>query len=148
MEMLSVNSTVVELIQFSLAPVFLIVGIGQILNAVTGRLARVIDRIRWYENRRSDVSDKLQNHECREMNALMTRMKFANWAITFLTGAVVTICIDVTLLLINGLTTIALDTAILSMFMLSLAALTAGLICFFIEVTVATASLKWLVIDQ
>lgn len=145
MELLSANSTVVELIQFSLAPVFLIVGIGQMLNVVTGRLARVIDRIRWYENRQSDVSDKLPSHECKEMKALMTRMKFANWAITFLTGAAVIICVDVTLLLINGLTTIALDTAILSLFMLSLASLTAGLVCFFIEVSVATASLKMVV---
>ena len=151
MELLTVNTTVVELIQLSLAPVFLIVGIGQILNVVTGRLARIIDRVRWYENRqydasdKSDASNKLRSHECDEMKALKTRMKFSNWAITFLTGAVVIICIDVTLLLINGLTTTTLNTAIIILFMLSLAALTAGLICFFIEVSVATTSIKIIV---
>ena len=147
MELLTTQATVVELIQLSLAPVFLIVGIGQMLNAVTGRLARVIDRARWYENRNSDKSIKSTEQECEEMRSLKRRMKYANWAITFLTGSAVIICLDVSLLLLNGLITISLDTVILSLFMLSLASLTAGLICFFMEVSIATASLKMIDFD-
>jgi hypothetical protein len=144
MELLTAQTTVVELIQFSLAPVFLIVGIGQMLNAVTGRLARVIDRARWYENRHSDKNIPLTEPQREEMRSLKRRMKFANWAITFLTGSAVIICLDVSLLLLNGLIIISLDTVILSLFMLSLGSLTAGLICFFMEVSIATASLKML----
>ncbi len=69
-------------------------------------------------------------------------MRFANWAVTFLTGAAVTICIDVILLLANGIVTPNLDTAILVTFIFGLLLTTGGLISFFLEVSVATATLK------
>ena len=37
---------IAETIQLSLAPAFLLVATGSILNVVTGRLARVVDRAR------------------------------------------------------------------------------------------------------
>ncbi|MFB0911984.1 MAG: DUF2721 domain-containing protein, partial [Glaciecola sp.] len=39
----------VEIIQLALAPIFLIVGIGTLVNVATGRVGRVIDRARWFE---------------------------------------------------------------------------------------------------
>ena len=134
--------SVVTLIQFSLAPVFLIVGIGQMLNVITGRLARVVDRTRWFESERPEGSSGFNARDLSEVESLRKRMRFANWAITFLTGAAVIICIDVILLLFNGLTDISLDNAILSLFILSMAFITGGLLAFFVEVTIATATLK------
>lgn len=39
-------STIAQTIQLSLAPVFMLAGIGQLLNVLAGRLSRVIDRAR------------------------------------------------------------------------------------------------------
>ena len=141
MELLNPNATVVELIQFSLAPVFLIVGIGQILNVVTGRLARVIDRARWFDLKKAEGLSFRPEHN-RELEALRRRAVYANWAITFLTGAVVIVCIDVILLLINGLVAMHLDNFIIGLFITTMVLITAGLISFFIEVSIANATLK------
>ena len=44
-------SAIAQTIQLSLAPVFMLAAIGQILNVLAGRLARVIDRARILEQR-------------------------------------------------------------------------------------------------
>lgn len=137
-----VNESAVELIQLALAPVFLLVGIGQMVNVVTGRLARVIDRARSFEEGDCAEIYKASERAVLEIKSLRRRMRFANWAVTFLTGAAVTICIDVILLLANGIVAPNLDTAILSTFILGLLLTTGGLVSFFLEVSVATATLK------
>lgn len=139
---LMVNESAVELIQLALAPVFLLVGIGQMVNVVTGRLARVIDRARSFEEGDCAEIYKASARAALEIKSLRRRMRFANWAVTFLTGAAVTICIDVILLLANGIIAPNLDTAILSTFILGLLLTTGGLVSFFLEVSVATATLK------
>lgn len=139
---MTIGESAVELIQLSLAPVFLIVGIGQMVNVVTGRLARIIDRARYYEDQYEALPQRISTRARIEITSLRRRMRFANWSITFLTGSAVLVCVDVILLLCNGLITTSLDTVILTMFIIALALLTCGLAAFFFEVSVATASLK------
>ena len=142
MDIFSGNTSVVELIQLSLAPVFLIVGIGTILNVVTGRLARIIDRARWFERRNERNNGQFTKKQKHDLVALKRRMKYANYAINFLTGAAVIICIDVILLFVNGLVTEQLDNIIILLFILSLLMITIGLLNFFVEVSVATQTIK------
>ncbi len=132
---------VIELIQLALTPVFLIVGIGQLLNVVTTRVSRVIDRARTLENKREEGKKSNWKIE-KELIALNRRLNLANWSITFLTGAAAMICIDIILLIANGLLIQNLDQAVLAFFILSVLSITGGLVCFFIEVTLATATLK------
>lgn len=139
---LNMADSAVELIQLSLAPVFLLVGIGQILNAVTGRLARIIDRARWFEEQHCADQSLIDRKAEIELKSLRRRMQFSNWAITFLTAAAVTVCLDVIMLLINGLVGVNLDVYIIGMFIVGLVFITCGLLTFFFEVSVATATLK------
>jgi hypothetical protein len=139
---LIINESAVKLIQLALAPVFLLVGIGQMVNVVTGRLARVIDRARSFEEGNCTDEYKASHRALLEIKSLRRRMRFANWAITFLIGSAVTICIDVILLLANGLFTPNLDMAIIVTFIFALLLLTGGLVSFLLEVSVATATLK------
>ncbi len=39
-------STIAETIQLSLSPVFMLAGVGSLLNVLAGRLSRVVDRAR------------------------------------------------------------------------------------------------------
>ena len=139
-----VNSgTVAELIQLSLVPVFLLVGIGQILNVMTGRLARIVDRSRWYASQKaSGVIEVFDDVQCGELDALRKRMRYANSSISYLTGAALLVCITVALLLANGLVPVELDAIVLGLFILAMVAITAGLIYFFIEVSIASATLR------
>jgi len=142
MDIITTNTSVVELIQLSLAPVFLIVGIGTMLNAVTGRLARIIDRARCYEKENDSDNEQLTKNQTNDLTALKKRMRYANYAINFLTGAAVIICIDVILLFVNGLVMVSLDNIIIALFILTLLMITAGLLNFFFEVSVATKTLR------
>jgi hypothetical protein len=133
--------SVVELIQIALTPVFLIMGIGTVMNVVTGRVARIIDRLRWYEDHtesQAALTDRMRD----EINSLDKRLKFANWSINFLTAAAVVVCIDIIVLVLSGLVSVNLDTTLLVLFVVSIGFITGGLIAFFLEVSVATATLK------
>ncbi|GAC12792.1 DUF2721 domain-containing protein [Aliiglaciecola lipolytica] len=142
------DESAVELIQLSLAPVFLIVGMGQMLNVVTGRLARIIDRARYWERIGEIDVSKINDRAKGELKSLRRRMRFANWAVTFITAAAVTVCLDVILLLLNGLITVNLDVTIITMFIFGLLLITGGLISFFLEVSIANASLKIAAYDE
>lgn len=132
----------VTLIQLSLAPIFLIVGIGQMVNVATGRLARIVDRARYCEEMMRDDATPVTASYIAELVALGRRMRFSNWAITFLIASAVTVCIDVILILINGTFNAELNVSIIVIFIFSLAFLTFGLAAFFFEVSIATTSLK------
>jgi len=134
---------VAELIQLSLVPVFLLVGIGQILNVVTSRLARIVDRSRWYETeKRSGSIDEFDEAHCDELEALRRRMRYANTSISYLTAAALLVCITVALLLANGIVAVQLDFVVLGLFILAMIAITAGVVYFFVEVSIASASLR------
>lgn len=131
--------TAIQLIQQALTPVFLIVGIGTLLNSLTQRLSRVVDRVRWFELPEAASCQHKRQHE---LKSLSRRMRWANGAINFLCGATVVVCINIFLLVINGYYLHHLDQWIVASFTSSLILLACGLICFFVEVSIATASLR------
>ena len=137
----------VEIIQLALAPIFLIVGIGTLVNVATGRVARIIDRARWFENLARQTPDRLDRKAEREIRSLNKRMRLANWSINFLIASAVVTCLNVILIMVNGLISSNMEVIILMTFMLSMMLLTGGLMAFFLEVSVATATLKIKVID-
>ena len=49
-----------EIMQSAVTPVFLLAGIGALMNVMTGRLGRIIDRLRYLQGYLSRVSDKDQ----------------------------------------------------------------------------------------
>ncbi|MBA4072961.1 MAG: hypothetical protein C0497_14150 [Gemmatimonas sp.] len=58
-------ATIAHVIQLSVAPVFLLTGIAGLLNVLTGRLARVIDRARVIERdvMSGDAAEESAAHE-------------------------------------------------------------------------------------
>lgn len=131
--------TALLLIQHALTPVFLIVGIGTLLNSLTARLARIVDRVRWFD---TPEAENCKSNKALELKALARRMKWANAAVNFLTGAAVIVCTNIFLLVIKGYFDIELNGYIVLSFVSSVGLLSFGMICFFVEVSIATASLK------
>jgi hypothetical protein len=131
--------TAILLIQQALTPVFLIVGIGTLLNSITQRLSRIVDRVRWFDLPEAANCQYKKKHE---LKSLSRRMRWANGAVNFLCGATVLVCVNIFLLVFNGYYYQHLDQWIVASFTSSLVLLACGLICFFIEVSIATASLR------
>ena len=131
--------TAILLIQQALTPVFLIVGIGTLLNSLTSRLARIVDRVRWFD---LPEATNCQHKRAQELKALSRRMRWANWSINFLCGAAVVVCINIFLLVVQGYFATVLTNWIVGSFVSTLALLASGLVCLFVEVSIATTSLR------
>ncbi|MDO9193884.1 MAG: DUF2721 domain-containing protein, partial [Undibacterium sp.] len=80
---------VAHIIQLSVAPVFLLAGVGTNLMVLTNRLARIIDRSRIIENllQIDDEDKRKNNHDehLRELDELYDRTHLINRAITLST---------------------------------------------------------------
>ena len=136
---MSDQGSAILLIQQALTPVFLIVGIGALINSITTRLGRIIDRVRWFDLPSSEYAKDLK---AAEMKALGRRMRYANWSINFLSAACMVVCINIMLLVIDGYFAADLQLMVIGTFMFSLVLLLLGVACFLLEVSLATASLQ------
>lgn len=135
-------STIAGLIQLAIAPVFLLAGVGAILNVLASRLARVVDRVRRLEADFLECAPAEQGRVRSELERLAARMKLANWAITLCTASAVFVCLVVAILFVGGLTEVNSGQLIAILFIVAMALLTGGLILFLLEVRLAARSLR------
>jgi uncharacterized membrane protein YesL len=134
---------IAHLIQVALTPIFLISAIGVILNVLTSRLARIVDRARDAEERvsaeqPSDATSRL--HE--RLEVLARRARCINIAITLITTSALLISLVVVMLFVNAFLRWDLSAYIAISFILSMLSLAAALTAFLVEVRIATKSLR------
>lgn len=136
-------SAVAHTIQLSVAPVFLLAGIGSILNVLTARLGRVIDRARAMEARLADTSDGGDRASMMAMlGALDRRMAVAHWAISCCTASALFVCLVVAILFLGDMTDRDWARVVAGLFIAAMALIVAGLSLFLIEVNIATRSVR------
>jgi hypothetical protein len=135
-------STIAQLIQLSIGPVFLLAGVGAILNVLATRLARIVDRVRHLEEAFVDSSLLRQQLARSELKRLSMRMKLANWSITVCTASALCVCLVVAILFIGGLEDSSFGQYIAALFVLTMALMVIGLVFFLLEVRIAGRSLK------
>lgn len=136
-----------HLIQLSVAPVFLLAGIGSLLGVLVGRLSRIVDKAEALNNQM--VAEKTQNPIDRRSNTIRQRLDFLerrrrylNHAILActLTGLLVALVIMIMFLsaffAFNGSLIIAV------LFILAMAALIVGLLIFIREIYFAAHALR------
>lgn len=131
-------SSVAAIIQLAVAPVFLLAGIGGILNVVAGRLARVVDRVRSLELDVPTADPEVQQAELRELRILSRRMTACHWSIGLCTTAALLICLVVMVLFLADFISMDFGLPVSLLFVAAMASLTLGLLLFLFEVTVAT----------
>jgi CBS domain containing-hemolysin-like protein len=140
-----VNQTVdiAHLIQIALTPIFLISAIGVILNVLTSRLARIVDRAR---NMEGQLRRQETGPDGRDLHAVLKvlerRARYINSAITLITVSALFIALVVTMLFVNAFLRWDLSAFIAVMFILSMLSLAAALLAFLIEVRIATNTLR------
>jgi len=135
--------SVAQAVQLALAPIFLLAGIGALLNVMTARLGRRVDRARYVEALMEAGEDEATyaRHK-NELVALDRRISSVNLAIYATTAAALLVCFVVALLFIEELAAWDLGPVIAALFIATMTSLTVGLIFFMIEISVATRSLK------
>jgi hypothetical protein len=134
MQLSPVISTVAETIQVAIAPVFLLAGIGGILNVMTGRLARIVDRARSLERLHPRSTGPEHERHVWELRRIDARISVINAAIIMVTLSALLICVVVALLFIASLSNLRIGTIVAVAFILSMLILMGGLIAFVIEV--------------
>lgn len=131
-------TTVTHAIQQAVAPVFLLTGIGAILNVITTRIARIVDRSRTLRN----SSNPKQPAHLEEMEMLRRRVRWVHWAVSLCTVSALFICIVIAALFMGS--EIGMDPSrVVSLFFISaMLALISGLLCFLREIYLATGNIE------
>ena len=133
---------VAHAIQLALAPVFLLTGIGALLNVMAGRLARIIDRGRQLTEH--PVSLELQADEklLVELRSLERRRHLTSVAITASTLSALLVCLVVAALFMEALLQAELKWLVGSLFTGSAVAMVVGLTYFLREVHLAMRTVR------
>ena len=135
-------STIAHIIQLAVAPVFLLAGIGSLINVLAGRLARVVDRARQLERHVPTADDEEAALEIHQLEILDQRMTICHWAIGLCTTAALLVCLVVMILFIADLVAIRFAVPVSLLFIAAMLSLTLGLLLFLAEVTIATRSVR------
>ena len=130
-------SAIAQTIQLSLAPVFMLAAIGQILNVLAGRLARVIDRARVLEGRVLASEGTDRQRFVWELKLLDERMSIINAALFLAVSSAVMACIVIALLFIANIAKFHIGTWIALTFIVAVSLLICCLTAFMWEVRVS-----------
>ncbi len=129
-------------IQLAVAPVFLLTGIGSILNVLAARLARVVDRARKLESEIPGYPSPRRGEALTELRILDRRMQATNRAIALCTMAALLVCIVVAILFIGDLFPMRWTGVVAVLFILAMLLLIGGLMLFLLEVQIALQSVR------
>ena len=135
-------SPIAHVIQLSVAPVFLLSGIGAILAVMTNRLGRIIDRARSLEERLEDApADRAAMLEA-DLATLTRRARLIGPAITLCTATALLVCMVIGVLFLSAFLHFDAAVPVALLFVASMLAFFFGLLWFLREIFVATSSLR------
>lgn len=135
-------SIIAQTIQLAVAPVFLLAGIGAILNVMAGRLARIVDRSRKVEELHARSTGVEHARHVQELRLLDQRIALTNWAIFVIVASAVAVCLLVALLFIGALADWHSGNAVAIVFVLAMMLLILALALFLREIHVARRGLR------
>lgn len=132
-------SSIGHAIQLSVAPVFLLAGVGALLNVLTNRLTRAVDR---YRKLTTDADEATLQAKAREINTQITRSRLIHWAIVFCTVCALMICLVVALMFVGTYVTHDPSQLIAVLFIAGMCSLVIALLLFLREVSLALQIMK------
>jgi len=133
---------IVQTIQLALAPVFVLVAIGNMLNMMASRLSRVVDRTR--EMQAAYMQTKGEEHDAsvRELRMLARRTQLIGRAQLMMVLSAITIGLTVVLIFSGEFLDAATGPVLAISFAAAIALLLAGLVLFLMETRVASEQLR------
>jgi hypothetical protein len=128
---------IAQAIQFAVAPALLLVGIGNLLNVVAVRLARIVDRARALERHLPQADEAERRVERRELRMLDRRMKVCHASVGFITVSGLLTCLVIIMLFVNSMRGLGYADTVSLLFVAAMGSLAVGLLLFLTEITIA-----------
>jgi len=143
MEPIDSIRAIAGVIQLAVAPVFLIAGIAGLLNVLSTRLGRIIDRARVIERRIPQANVEEQRELLRaETTTLWTRIDLINWAIRLCVSGMLTVCLVIVALFVGDFVSFNISAVIAILFVISMLLIIGGLIFLLREIGVSTRTMR------
>ena len=136
------SGMIAQTIQLALAPVFVLVAIGNIMNILATRLGRVVDRSRVLQELHGTTSGAEHDRVVREIRTVDRRIAMISRAIFSLVLSGLTIGLCVALLFLEELLDVNLQQVAATAFMIAIGLLMFALTLFLRETRHATAVLR------
>ena len=133
---------IAQTIQLALAPVFVLVAIGNIMNILSTRLGRVVDRSRRLQEQYAVTSGPEHDAVVREIRLVARRIALISRAILRLVLSGLTIGLVVALLFVEEFASVNLQPVAAAGFFAAIALLMNALFLFMLETREATAALQ------
>lgn len=129
---------VISVLQTALTPAFLLVAVGSLLNVLTGRLSRIVDRSRDLQRQHAETEGVAHERVVSELRIIERRMRVVGSSILFAVLSAIAVCVMISLLFLMGLTQFSAPWIAVAVFMLALLLLVACLLQFVHEIRLAT----------
>ncbi|MES2683043.1 MAG: DUF2721 domain-containing protein [Pseudomonadota bacterium] len=134
--------SIAHVIQLAVAPVFLLSGIAALLNVLSNRLSRIVDRARLLESQFPHATPQRAEGLRTSLKRLAMRARLASFGIGLCTSSAVLISAVVIVLFLGSLFDANVRTGIAVLFIAAMVSLTAGLLCLLREVYLSTYYLR------
>lgn len=129
---------VISVLQTALTPAFLLVAVGSLLNVLTGRLSRIVDRSRDLQRQHAETEGAAHDRVVAELRIIERRMRVVGSSILFAVLSAIAVCIMIALLFLMGLSEYSAPWVAVAVFMLALLLLATCLLQFVREIRLAT----------
>ena len=133
-------TSLAQLIQLSVAPVFLLTGVAGMLSVMANRLARIIERSRVLESQ--SVAGVADAFVLNEMHILRRRMVMINRAIALCTYSALLVASVIAAIFLGALFEFHLAPVVAGAFVIAMLFLVGGLISFLAEVHLSTRFMR------
>jgi len=133
---------IAQIIQLSVAPVFLLAGIGAFLNVCAGRLSRIVDRARAIEKLIPGSRGAEHERLVAEIRALDKRMGLVSWSIFMSVLSAILVCALIVTLFATSLLGAQFATVVALLFIASMVATGAGFAIFLVETRLGSRSVR------
>jgi ABC-type transport system involved in cytochrome bd biosynthesis fused ATPase/permease subunit len=130
-------ATVAQTITLALSPIFMLTAIGQLLNVLTGRLSRVVDRVRDLEQLHPVSTGPEHDRHVWELRLLDRRISIINASLFLAVSSAVMTAFVVASLFVATLAKLHFASAVAVAFILAMLLLIASLVSFMVEVRVS-----------
>jgi len=139
---------ITRVIQLAVAPVFLLTAIGTFINALSGRLARAVDRRRVIDDILPMQEGETRDEMLGELGILARRIRLVLWAMGLAVFSAVLVCLLIGTAFVGAFIALDLSRPVALLFVAAVLALTGGLLLFMREVFLAALSVQHLVRGQ
>ncbi|WP_242343287.1 DUF2721 domain-containing protein [Anaeromyxobacter terrae] len=134
---------IARVIQLAVAPVFLLTAIGTILSVLSGRLARIVDRVRILIERATKLPREERGWIEREVETLLRRRQLVNLAITSGTSAALLVCVLIASAFVGYLVGADFSIFLAVLFIAAMGAFVSALVLFLREIFIAVSTLRF-----